>query len=45
MNKDDRLKTLANNLVNYSCRVQNGEMVLKSCNGAHPLPLVKQLKK
>lgn len=42
---DERIKKLAYNLVNYSCRVQKGEKVLISCNGVHPLPLVKQLIK
>lgn len=42
---DERIKKLAYNLVNYSCRVKKGEKVLISCNGVHPLPLVKQLIK
>ena len=42
---DERIKTLARNLVNYSCRVKKGEKVLISCSGTHPLPLVKQLIK
>lgn len=42
---DERIKKLANNLVRNSCRVQNGEKVLISCSGIHPLPLVKQLIK
>lgn len=42
---DERIKKLAYNLVNYSCRVQKGEKVLISCSGVHPLPLVKQIIK
>lgn len=42
---DQRLKTLAYNLVNYSCRLQKGEKILISCNGVHPIPLVKQIIK
>lgn len=42
---DPRIKTLAYNLVNYSCRLQKGEKVLISCSGPYPLPLVKQLVK
>ena len=40
---DERIKKLAYNLVNYSCRVQKDENVLISCHGVHPMPLVKQL--
>lgn len=42
---DERIKKLAYNLVNCSCRVQKGEKVLINCSGIHPLPLVKQLIK
>ena len=42
---DPRLKTLAHNLVHYSCRLQKGEKILISCNGVHPIPLVKQIIK
>lgn len=42
---DERIKKLAYNLVNYSCRVKKGEKVLISCSGIHPMPLVKQLIK
>lgn len=42
---DERIKKLANNLVRNSCRVQNGEKVLISCSGIHPIPLVKQIIK
>lgn len=42
---DERIKKLAYNLINCSCRVQKGEKVLISCSGIHPLPLVKQLIK
>lgn len=42
---DERIKKLAYNLVNYSCKVQKGEKILISCNGVHPLPLVKHLIK
>lgn len=42
---DERIKTLAKNLVNYSCRVKKGEKVLIAVNGTAPTPLVKQLIK
>ena len=42
---DERIKTLAKNLVNYSCRVQKGENVMISCHGTAPIPLVKQIIK
>lgn len=42
---DERLKTLAYNLVNYSCKIQEGEKVWISCNGVHPIPLVKLIIK
>ena len=42
---DERDKVLAKNLVEYSCRVQEGERVLISCNGTGPIPLVKQIIK
>lgn len=42
---DQRLQTLAYNLVNYSCRLQKGEKVLISLNGVHPTPLVKLIIK
>lgn len=42
---DQRLKTLAYNLVNYSCRIKEGEKVWVSCNGVHPIPLVKLIIK
>ena len=42
---DERIKTLAKNLVNYSCRVQKGENVMISCHGKDPIPLVKQIIK
>lgn len=42
---DERIKKLAYNLVHYSCRLEKGEKVLISCNGIHPMPLVKQIIK
>ncbi len=42
---DERIKALAKNLVNYSCRLQEGEKILISCNGMYPIPLVKQIIK
>ena len=42
---DQRLKTLAYNLVHYSCRLEKGEKILIHCNGVHPIPLVKQIVK
>lgn len=42
---DQRILTLANNLVNYSCRLQKGEKVLISYTGDSPKPLVKALIK
>ena len=33
---DERIKTLARNLVNYSCRVKKGEKVL--IKAAEPIP-------
>lgn len=42
---DERDKVLAKNLVEYSCKVKKGENVYISCNGAGPVPLVKQIIK
>lgn len=42
---DQRILTLAHNLVNYSCRIQTGENVLISYTGDSPKPLVKALIK
>ena len=42
---DERIKTLAHKLVNYSCRVQPGENVLVNVNGQSPLPLARQVIK
>ncbi|MBR2594520.1 MAG: aminopeptidase [Firmicutes bacterium] len=42
---DERIKKLAKNLVNYSCRVQEDEKILISCTGTKPLPLVKAIIK
>ena len=42
---DERIKTLAKQLVHHSCQLQKGEKVLISCNGVHPIPLVKALIK
>jgi len=44
-NMDPRMKTLAENLVNYSAKVQNGEKVLINCVGESPKPLVKAIIK
>ncbi len=38
---DPRIKELAKNLVNYSCRVQKGEKVLVECAGSSAIPLVR----
>jgi aminopeptidase len=40
---DSRFETLAQGLVNYSCRVQKGEKVLIGCNGFSAVPLVKAI--
>lgn len=42
---DQRILTLASNLVNYSCKIQTGENVLISYTGDSPKPLVKALIK
>jgi len=42
---DMRIKKLAENLVNYSCSVKQGEKVLIESNGTEGLPLVKQIIK
>lgn len=42
---DERIRQLAYNLVHNSCRLQKGEKVWISCNGTHPLPLVRQIIK
>ena len=42
---DDRIKVLAKNLVNYSCRIKPGEKVLICCHGYAPEPLVKAVVK
>ncbi len=42
---DQRIKTLAKNLVNYSCAVQKGERVLISYEGSSVKPLARQLIK
>ncbi len=42
---DQRIATLAHNLVTYSCRVQKGENVLISYTGDSPKQLVKMLVK
>ena len=42
---DERIKKLAENIVNYSCRVEKGENVLISCVGREPLPLVRAIIK
>ncbi len=38
---DPKIKKLAKNLVNYSCRVQKGEKVLVECTGNSAIPLVR----
>lgn len=42
---DDRIKILAKNLINYSCRLKSGEKVLISSGGFECLNLVKALIK
>lgn len=42
---DERIKTLAYNLVNYSCRVQEGEKVLIHYTGEDTVSLARQLVK
>jgi aminopeptidase len=42
---DERLKKLARNLINYSCRLQPGEKVLIHSAGFEGMPLVKALVK
>lgn len=42
---DERIKKLAENLVNYSCEVKEGEKVLIQVNGESAKPLVRQLVK
>lgn len=42
---DNRIETLAKNLVNYSCSIKKDEKVLISYTGTGCLPLVKQLIK
>ena len=42
---DPRIEKLSNLLVNYSCRVQNGERVLIDFEGESPKPLIRQLIK
>ncbi len=42
---DDRFIKLADNLINYSCRLKKGERVLISSNGFGALPLVRALIK
>lgn len=42
---DSRIKRLADILVHYSCKVQKGERVLVSFDGASTKPLVKQIIK
>lgn len=45
MHMDPRIKTLAKNLVNYSCSIQKGEKVLIALSGIEGKDLVKQLVK
>ncbi|MBC2855722.1 MAG: aminopeptidase [Cetobacterium sp.] len=40
---DQRIKTLAKNLINYSCKIQKGERVLIECIGDTPKSLAKAL--
>lgn len=42
---DERQIKLAKQLVHHSCQLKKGEKVLISCNGVHPIPLVKQIIK
>lgn len=42
---DQRIQTLAKNLVNYSCKIQKGENVLINYVGDSPKPLVKAIIK
>ncbi len=42
---DPRIKKLAENLVNYSCRVKKGDKVMVECVGSSGIPLVKALVK
>ncbi len=42
---DPRIKKLADGLVHYSCRIQKGEKVLVSMNGASAKPLIKEIIK
>lgn len=42
---DPRIEKLSNLLVNYSCKVQNGERVLIDFEGESPKPLIRQLIK
>ncbi|MBC7334594.1 MAG: aminopeptidase, partial [Actinobacteria bacterium] len=42
---DPRIVKLAENLVNYSCKVKKGERVLIECVGTSAIPLVKELIK
>ncbi len=42
---DPRIKKLAGNLVNYSCRVKKGEKVLVECMGSSGIPLVRAIIK
>ncbi len=42
---DPRIKKLAGNLVNYSCRVKKGEKVLVECMGSSGIPLVRAIVK
>ncbi|MPW26188.1 aminopeptidase [Alkalibaculum sp. M08DMB] len=42
---DSRIKTLASNLVNYSCEVKKGERVLIALSGESAKPLVRQIVK
>jgi len=42
---DERIKTLAKNLVEYSCEISQGEKVLIQINGESAKPLARQLVK
>lgn len=42
---DPRIEKLAQNLVNYSCKVKRGERVLIECVGNSAMPLVRELIK
>ena len=44
-NMDPRVKKLAKNLINYSCKIKKGEKALIECVGSSGIPLVRVLIK